>query len=81
LVIKAEVLTTWQALSLTLTKWNEKFLIATEALDDIPVSTADMEAHEEYYHMKALNFKTPPKQKRVSEDEDSFAGSLLDISI
>jgi hypothetical protein len=81
LVIEAEVLTSWRALLLTLTEWNQKFLIATEALDDIPVSTAAMEVHEEYFWMKALNFKTPAKRKQSSEDEASLVSSLLDISI
>jgi hypothetical protein len=49
LVIEAEVLTSWRFLSLTLTEWNKKFLITTEALDKIPVSTAAMEVHEEYF--------------------------------
>jgi hypothetical protein len=60
-VIEAAVLAGWHTLSLTQTEWNEKFLFATEALDDIPVYTADMEVHEEYFQMKALNFKTPAK--------------------
>jgi hypothetical protein len=62
-VIEPEVLTTWRAMSLSLTEWNEKFLIATEALDDIPALTAAMEVHEEYYWTKALSFKTPAKRK------------------
>jgi hypothetical protein len=80
-VIEDEVLTTWQALSLPLTEWNEKFLIATEALEDIPVSTAAMEIHEEYHRTKALKYKTPGKRKRDSEEEDSVGGSLLDVSV
>jgi hypothetical protein len=79
--IDADVLTGWRALSLTLSEWNEKFFIATAALDDIPVSTAAMEVHEEFFRTKALNFKTPAKRKRDDEEEDSLVASFLDVGI
>jgi hypothetical protein len=79
--IDDDVLTTWRSLSLTLSEWNEKFLIATAVLDNIPVSTAAMEVHEEFFRTKALNSKTPAKRKRDIEEEDSLAASFLDVGI
>jgi hypothetical protein len=80
-VIEVEVLTNWRTDSLTLTEWNEKFLIATAALDDMPVSNAAMEVHDKFFRSMALKFKTPGKQKRDSNDEESLDGSLLDVSV
>jgi hypothetical protein len=80
-VIDSDVLSGWRALSLTLPEWNEKFLIATAALEDAPVSTAAMEVHEEFFRTKALNFETPAKQKRDADDDESPVLSLLDVSV
>jgi hypothetical protein len=80
-VIDANVLTSWRALSLTLPKWNETFFIATAALDDIPVSTATMEVHKDFFRTKALNFKTPAKCKGDKDDESSLVASFLDVGI
>jgi hypothetical protein len=40
-----------------------------------------MEVHETFYHTKALNFKTPAKRERGSDDTLSPAPSLLDVSV
>lgn len=66
---------------MTLPKWNEKFLIATAALEDAPVSTEAMEVYEEFFYTKALNFKTPAKRKRAMDDDESPVLSLLDVSV
>jgi hypothetical protein len=68
-VIEVEVLANWRTLSLTLTEWNAKLLIATAALDDMPVSNAAMEAHEKFFRPTTLKFKTPGKRKRDSKDK------------
>ena len=82
-VIDSDVLAVWRALTLTLPEWNQKFFIATAALDDdVPVSSAAMEVHETFFRTKALNFKTPAKRKRGLEDEDdSPMVALLDVSL
>jgi hypothetical protein len=49
----------WNSLLLLLPEWNEKFIIASSAADDIPASTAAMEIQETFFRTKALNFKTP----------------------
>ena len=65
---------------LTLPKWNEKFLIAASASDDIPASTAAMEIQDTFFRTKALNFKTPAKRKRSSDDDEDSPLSSLAIS-
>jgi hypothetical protein len=80
-VINDDVLNTWRTLTLLLPAWNEKFFIATTASSDVPASSAAMEVHETFYHTKALNFKTPAKRKRSTNDLLSSAPSLLDVSV
>jgi hypothetical protein len=81
LVIDAEFLADWRALFLTLPEWNKKLFLASTAQEDAPVSTTVMEVNEEFFHTKALNFKTPANRKRGTDDEDSPAPSLLDVSV
>jgi hypothetical protein len=80
-VIDDDVLNTSKTLTLLLPAWNEKFFIATAASSDVPESSAAMEVQETFYHTKALNFRTPAKQKRSANDLLSPAPSLLDVSI
>jgi hypothetical protein len=79
-IIDSDVLIEWRALSLSLHQWNEKFFIATNASDKVPASLAALSVHETFFQTKALNFKTPAKQKRNQEEGESLAPSLLDIS-
>ena len=67
-VIDTEVCCEWKSLLLSLPEWNEKFIIARSASDNVPASAAAMEMQENYFRMKALNFKTPVKRKRESEE-------------
>jgi hypothetical protein len=78
-VIDSDVLKEWNSLLLSLPEWNEKFIIASSAADDIPASTAAMEIQETFFRTKALNFKTPAKRKQGSED-DSSPPSLFDVN-
>jgi hypothetical protein len=80
-VIDSDVLSVRRELLLTLLEWNEKFLIATAALDGAPVWMAAMEIHEEFFCTKAFNFKTPAKRKRDMDDGKSPVLSLLDVSL
>jgi hypothetical protein len=80
-VIDDDVLAEWKALSLSLSEWNKTFFIATNTSDDQPSSSAAMEIQETFFRTKALNYKTPAKQKRSLEEEDSEAPSLLDVSV
>jgi hypothetical protein len=78
-VIDSDVLTEWKSLLLSLPEWNEKFLIAALASDDIPASTGAMEIQETFFCTKALNFKTPAKHK-CGPDEGDSPPSLLDVN-
>jgi hypothetical protein len=79
-VIDSDVLTKWQTLSLSLYKWNEKFFIARNASDKAPASSEAMEVQETFFQTKALNFNTPAKQKRNTNEDASPAPLLLDVS-
>jgi hypothetical protein len=39
----------WQGLVLNLSDWNQKFLVATTAADNIPASTAAIKIQEEFF--------------------------------
>jgi hypothetical protein len=53
-VLHPEVLAKWESLSLTLPDWNEKFFLATSALNDIlPVSSEAIEIQEEFIQDKS----------------------------
>jgi hypothetical protein len=73
-------LTEWKSLSLTLPKWNEKFLIATAVLDDLPASTAAIEIQEAFYQNKALSFETPAKRKPDQDSAGEEIPDLLDLT-
>jgi hypothetical protein len=64
-VIKSEdVLKEWNSILLSLSEWNEKFSIASSALDDIPASTTAMEMIQEvFFPTEALNFKRSSQAK------------------
>jgi hypothetical protein len=63
-VIDSDVLKEFNSLLLSLPEWNGKFIIITSsAAEDIPASTAAMEIQETFIRTKALNLKTPAKQK------------------
>jgi hypothetical protein len=48
-IIGGDVLKECNSLLLSLPEWNEKFIIASSASDDIPASTTAMEIHETFF--------------------------------
>jgi hypothetical protein len=80
LIIDDKVLSVWRTLTLSLPKWNEKLFLATSASDDLQASKAAIEVREDFFRTKTLNFKTPAKQKRSSDEGKSPTLSLFDMS-
>jgi hypothetical protein len=66
--IDEQALQHWVDASLSFEAWSEKFLMAEAAGDEEPASVAAMEVQEHFYRNKALNFKTPAKNKRTPKE-------------
>jgi hypothetical protein len=67
--IDEQALQDWIDASLSFEVWSKKFLMASGNKE--PASSATMEVQEDFYHNKALTFKTPAKRK-IPLDEDTF---------
>jgi hypothetical protein len=71
----------WSSLNLTLSAWNDKFLAAMTSSDVVPTSLAGIEMQEEFFKTKALNFKTPAKKRRSTEEEGDASSLQLEVAL